>query len=178
MDQEILPANRNYRRVILVALAVCVCFGVVLLQWVLPWVTRDLTQREPQDALHVLQIATSLVFLSILPIAWYIWSLGRKVVNSQQMPPPGIKLIKDVKVIKGAPAVARGRVLMVLAVVLALVALAGGIWLPWMLGKVMSQNASRQQNHPETSSLGCAVHTLPSYRNISAICGRVFLIRS
>ena len=148
MDEEILPANRKYRRAILVAFALCVCLGVVLLQWVLPWATRYLAQREPKDALRVLQIVISLLFLSILPVAWYIWSLGRKVVSAQQMPPPGVRLIKDVKVIKGAPAVARGRVLMVLAAALAL---AGDIGLPWMLGKVMAQNTSGPEHHLETS---------------------------
>jgi hypothetical protein len=151
MDEEILAANRKYRRVILVALLVCVCFGMVLLQWVLPWTTRYLTEREPQEALRVLQTVTCLLFLSVLPLAWYIWSLGRKVVDSQQMPPPGVRLIKDVKVVKGAAAVARGRVLMALAVVLALAGLAGGIYLPWMLGKVMSHTASDQESPPETS---------------------------
>jgi len=170
MDEEILPANRKYRRVILVALAGCVCFGVVLLQWVLPPVTRYLAQREPEDALHVLQIAISLTFLSVLPLAWYIWSLGRKVVGTQQMPPPGVRLIKDVKVVKGAPAVARGRVLMVLAVVLALLGLAGGIGLPWMLGKVMSQSASSPENGPQLRRVGTA-HHIPTVTSPQSAAG-------
>ena len=151
MDEEILQANRKYRRVILLALAICMCFGVVLLQWVLPWATRYLARREPDDGLRVLQIVISLMFLSILPLAWYLWSLGRKVVTAQQLPPSGVRLIKDVRVIKGRPAVARGKVLMVMAVVLALAALAGGIYLPWKLSQVLSQNTPGPGDHLEIS---------------------------
>ncbi|MHC4519822.1 MAG: hypothetical protein ACYTAS_14635 [Planctomycetota bacterium] len=137
MDERVVHADRKYRRVILIAFGVSVCIGVVLLQWVLPWATRYLAQRRPQEALQILQVAVSLMFLSALPIAWYIWSLGRKGVTSQQMPPPGVRVIKDTIIIRGRSAVARGKALMVIAVLLAIVSLIGGIWLPWKLGKIM-----------------------------------------
>ncbi len=143
MEQEILQADRKYRQMVLLALVLCVFFGVVLLQWGLPWARHYLIQLPPKVALRVIQIATSLMFLSVLPFAWYTWSIARKAVDSQQLPPPGVRLIKSVRLVKGTPAVVWGRVGMVLAVLLALVALVGGIWLPWMMGRVVSQCAAR-----------------------------------
>lgn len=137
MDEQVIHADKKYRRVILIAFGVSVCIGVVLLQWVLPRTTRYLAQLTPQKTLQILQVAVSLMFLSVLPIAWYIWALGRKVVTSQQMPPPGVRVIKDISIIKGRSAVARGKALIAIAVLLAIVGLIGGIWLPWKLGRIV-----------------------------------------
>lgn len=143
MEQQILQADRKYRQVVLLALVLCLFFGVVLLQWGLPWAKLYLIQLPPRDALRVLQIATCLMFLSFVPVAWYAWSIGRKIVDSRRLPPPGVRLIKNVRLVEGAPAVARGRVVMFLAVVMAVVALASAVGLPWMMGLAMSQCASR-----------------------------------
>ena len=150
MSEQIIQVDRRYRRIVLIAVALCACLGTTLIQWVLPWAKNALAELKPEQAVRLLQITISLVFLSVLPLAWYLWSLARKIVDAQQMPPPHVKVIKNVKVITGPPAVARGKALMIVAVLLALVSLAGGIWLPWKFGQVMSRDARNPADQVET----------------------------
>ena len=152
MNEQIIQVDRRYRRIVLIAVALCTCLGAVLVQWVLPWAKNDLAELEPEQGIRVLQVTISLVFLSMLPLACYLWSLAKKIVDSQQMPPPHVKVIKNVKVITGRPAIARGKALMAMAVLLALVSLAGGIWLPWKFGQVMSRDARGPADQIQTEA--------------------------
>ena len=137
MAQQLLQADRKRRRAVLITCVVCIVIGAVLIQWGLPWAARHLGQFDPQTSLRLLQLLVSLVFLGLLPVAWYLWSCGMRAVSFQQMPPPGMKVIKTVKVVTGDAAVARGKALMVLAAIMATVSLAGGIWFPWKLARMI-----------------------------------------
>jgi hypothetical protein len=130
------------------------CIGAVLIQWVFPWATRYLLALKPDKSIRILQIAISVIFLSVLPIAWYIWSFGRKVVKSQRMPPQGAKVIKTTKIVEGRSAVVRGKALMAMAILLALLGLIGAIWLPLKMSRLVPQNpeASEQDTSMIPSS--------------------------
>ena len=156
MDQQLLPVDRKLRRTVLIACAVCIGIGAVLIQWGLPWAMRYLGQLEPEASLRVLQFMASLVFLGLLPAAWYLWSCGMRAVTFQQMPPPGMKVIKTVKVVTGDSAVARGKALMVVAALVATVSLAGGIWFPLNLARFIptpgpQDVSSRQSGRMDTT---------------------------
>jgi len=142
MDPQIIQANRKYRTIVLIAIVLCICVGAALIQWVFPLAMRYLLELEPHKSIRILQAAICLVFLSVLPIALYIWLFGRKVVKSQRMPPPGTKVIKNTRITEGRSATIRGKILMLLALLLLILALAGGIWLPWKLGEIMAEKTS------------------------------------
>jgi hypothetical protein len=144
VDEQLIHTDRKLRRVVLLALVAFAGIGAALVRWVLPWATRYVTNLEPAKALRILQIALSAIFLSVLPIAWYIAAFGRKVVTSRRMPPPGTKVIKDTAIITGQPALARGKALVAIAALLAILSLIGGLWLPWKMGKVMSRPCKPQ----------------------------------
>jgi Na+/phosphate symporter len=55
------------------------------------------------------------------------------------MPPPGTRVIKDTKVLVGDKAVTRGRLLMAIALLLVSLGLAGGLYLPYKLGKAFGE---------------------------------------
>ena len=139
MVEQLIHADRRLRRVVLVALVVCAGIGATLIHWALPWATRYVTGLECEQGLRIVHIVLSVIFLSILPVAWYIASFGRQVVTSRQLPPPGVKVIKDTRIITGQSALARGKALIAIAVLLAVIALIGGLWLPWKMGKIMSR---------------------------------------
>jgi hypothetical protein len=155
-DQRFLQVDRKLRRTVLIACVVCIGIGAVLIQWGLPWAMRYLGQLEPEASLRVLQLMASLVFLGLLPAAWYLWSCGMRAVTFQQMPPPGMKVIKTVKVVTGDSAVARGKALMVVAALVATVSLTGGIWFPLNLPRFIptpgpQDVSSRQSGRMDTT---------------------------
>jgi hypothetical protein len=147
MNEQIVQANRKYRRIVLMTCAVFVGIGFALVRWGLPWATCRLAQLEPEESLLILRVTLGLMFLSVLPMAWYIWSLGRKIVGARRLPPPGVKVIKDIKIIEGAAAITRGKALMVMAMLMALLSLIGGLWLPWKLGQIMPRHAPGNTEH-------------------------------
>lgn len=156
MDPQIVEADRKCRTIILIVLVAFICIGAVLIQWVFPLATRYLLELEPQKSLRILQVAISLVFLSVLPIALYIWLFGRKVVKSRRIPPPGTKVIKNTRIIEGPSATIRGRIVMLLALLLAMLAIAGGIWLPWKLGEIMAERTSNTPTHEDLTRTSSA----------------------
>jgi hypothetical protein len=90
-------------------------------------------------------MATAVVFLSVVPMAIYLYRFGRRVVRQGRFPPPGTWLIVNTRLIEGERAVRRGRLVMTLAAVLLALGLLGGLGFPCYLEKVFS---ARLQGDP------------------------------
>lgn len=65
-----------------------------------------------------------------------LWSLGNKVRRAQQCPPPGYRLIRDTRIIRGSAAVMRGRIFKILSAGL-VVALGLLFFLAWRLARTL-----------------------------------------
>ncbi len=111
---------------------------IVLTVWVIPRGHGHLQEQEPRVVLWVMEAVVAVIFLSVVPLAVYLYWLGRQVVRYRQLPPPGMKVIVDTRVIEGDPAVTRGRIVMVLAVILLAVGLLGGLWFPYRLERAFA----------------------------------------
>jgi len=148
-QQPVIKADKRTRTFFILAWIVCVCVGVVLTKWGLPWGQGQLERTEPATALVVVQIVIGSVFLIAVPSGVYLFLFGRRVVACRQMPPPGTKVIVDTKVLVGAKAVARGRLMMALALLSIVTGLAGGLYLPYMIGKEFGEIL--RQPAPQTS---------------------------
>jgi hypothetical protein len=138
MDDRIIKADRKARKLALVMCVIGVLVAVVLMGWVVPWGMARLEREEPRTVLSVLEAATAVVFLSVVPMAIYLYRFGRGVVRHRQLPPPGTRLMVDTRLIEGERAVRRGRLVMALAGVLLALGLLGGLGLPCYLEKVFS----------------------------------------
>jgi hypothetical protein len=140
MEKEILPANKEYRRKFIVRITVlCIValvLGCVLILWGHPWMKRYLETLEPRRGLRLITWSLALIFLSILPICVFIFLQGRKIMRSERFPPPGTKVIRDTEVIRGERAIARGRLLVGAALVLACLALVAAVYVPYWLNKL------------------------------------------
>jgi len=83
---------------------------------------RDWLLSEPGELAYRVRLVfflSAVVFLvPLVAFAVYFWSLGVKVLHTQQFPPPGARVIRDTPVIGGQAAVLRGCGLKVLAVCL------------------------------------------------------------
>ena len=90
-----------------------------------------LDQLEPQlqqwsedpariaDQLPAILLFLYILFLPMMAFCAWLWLFGRRIITGQRFPPRGSLVIRDTPVIEGASAVRRGRVLQLLALVLA-----------------------------------------------------------
>lgn len=104
-----------------------------LLEWLL---------SEPEELGHRLRLlfACAAVFTSAPLIAFgvYLWSLGARVIRAQRFPLPGQRVIRDTPILERQAAIARGRGLKVVAVLLcvAAIVLCSMFWrLAWVLSR-------------------------------------------
>jgi len=148
-QEHVIKADKLVRTIIVVAWIVCVILGVVMVKWVVPWGQDRLEKAEPAKALRIMQVVIAFIFLSTLPFSACLYWLGRRAVVYRQMPPPGTRVIKNTRLLEGDNAVKRGRLIMGIAVVLLAVALAGGLYMPYKLGKVFGEKAGRAS--PDTT---------------------------
>ena len=85
-------------------------YGILLREWIL---------AEPGSSAHrvmlVLLLLAALLFAPLLSFAAYVWWLGGRVLETQEYPPLGLRVIRDAPVTTGEKAVLRGRLLKLLA---------------------------------------------------------------
>lgn len=105
--------------------------------------TRGVRQanKEPdlEVVLRAIQIIIAFLFLSVLPLATYLFRLGRGAMRCRQMPPPAMRIIWDMKLIEGDKAVTRGRRMAVTGLVLIVIGLVGGLYVPYTLGSLYGE---------------------------------------
>ena len=138
MSEEIIPADRTYRRLFLIIGCVLVFIGVVLIGWVLPWALEYLEGLEVQRGLSFIKVALVVLFLSIVPLGAYLFTVGRKMIKYERFPLPGMKVIADTQVVEGERAKFRGQVVVVLALVLILLGLVGALYSFYLIDQLAS----------------------------------------
>ncbi len=143
MDGRVIKANKKVRRLVVAVCVISVLVMIALMLWVLPWGMSHLERQQPRVVLWVLEAVVAVIFLSVVPLAVYLYWLGRQVVRHRQLPPPGMKVIVDTRVIEGDRAVMRGRIVMALAVILLAVGLLGGLWLPYRLERAFADRLKK-----------------------------------
>ena len=128
MNEKIIPADRTYRSMVLMIFVVLVFIGVVIIGWVLPGAQDYLEGLEAQRALGLIKVALVVLFLSIIPLAAYLFTVGRKMMKYERFPPPGMKVITDTKVAEGEKVKFQGQVVVALSLVLILLGLLGALY--------------------------------------------------
>ena len=149
MSEEIVRADKSYRRKFFTWHAIFILFGAAVIVWGLPWLEEYLRQANPKTAAGILRGWFIFAFLSIIPIALYMLSLGRKVIKHERIPLPGAKVIIDTRPIVGKKAMVRGRGLVVVSLLLIALGLSGALFTPYMLDKITSEEAKiKPPAHP------------------------------
>ena len=128
MNEEIIPADRTYRKTLFIVYLVLVLVGGALIGWMLPWAQDYLEGLKAQKALDIIKVALFVLFLSIVPLGAYLFTVGRKMMQYERFPPPGMKVIIDTKVAEGEKVKFRGQVVVVLSLVLILLGLLGALY--------------------------------------------------
>lgn len=122
---EIEPADPRARRRAALLLLSGVLAGLVIV-WLArsygptleAWINRDpeQTRSRLKLALTVLAIA---IDLPVLGLAAYFWRLGVRMIRTERFPAPRTLVMRDTPVLRGAPARRRGRLMQIVAVLLA-----------------------------------------------------------
>ena len=131
MTDEVVRADPVVRRRALALLLGAAVAGAAAIQWGLPWL--ELARlRQPgiqrTICLTFLGVIVALA-LAVIGSGRRIAGLGRRTVVLQEFPPPGVKLLHDVRRMTGARAIYLGRGYVIIGwtlVVLALVLLGLG----------------------------------------------------
>ena len=84
---------------------------------VLEWVRSDPARMRARAQL-LLGITTLIVLAPVAGFAVYIWRLGTRTLREERFPPEGVTVVRDVVVVRGADARARGRLLRTFAGIL------------------------------------------------------------
>lgn len=106
---------------------------------------RDWLLAKPEELAHrvklVFLLSVAVLSAPLLAFAFYLWSLGAKVLRARQFPPPGYRVVRDTPVMGGQAAVSRGRGFKVLALCFGIASAL--LWLLlWQLAWVLSEGAT------------------------------------
>jgi len=148
-QERVIKADKKTRALAVLICIVWACVGVALIEWVLPWGQEQLERAEPGQASRVMQLLVGFIFLSVIPFAAYLFWFSLRAVAHRQMPPPGTRVIRDTKLLEGDKAVTRGRLIMLMALLLVVLGLLGGLYLPYKIGKAFSDQI--RQAPPQTN---------------------------
>jgi hypothetical protein len=118
---DIRKADPIVRRRAVVLLLVGMCAGALLIvgfeRYRIP--LRDWVLSDPETSAQWLKLifllVSALLLTPLVVFAAYVWSLGKRVLQAREFPPPGLRVIRDTPVVTGERAISLGRLLKVLA---------------------------------------------------------------
>lgn len=126
MKDIIIPADKKYRRRRLIFLVLGMVIGGLIIGYGLPGFMAAMEQAESQTAYpHFLIAILIIMFLSLIPFALYLLSIGKLIIKSERFPPPGIRVIRDTRLVVGEKAKTRGRAIIFFSIMLIVMALWG-----------------------------------------------------
>lgn len=67
---------------------------------------------------EILLVGALILVSPILALAAYLFQYGRRIGQARRVPPPGYAVVVDTKVLEGAPAVRRARLIVTIAAIL------------------------------------------------------------
>ena len=125
-----LPADLRHRYQALVTLVGASALGAITIGWLWPmarlWLLEERAAgRIPARAICLgFLVLVGLLALPVIFVGVSVMRTGQSAIALQQFPPPGMKVIRDTRVLRGVRAVTLGRAQRVLGLLLILCALA------------------------------------------------------
>ena len=83
------PIKKNSSRFLGIIILLAVA-GIATYEWLLPILAEYLVKQEGSETtLTIIETILTLVFLSFIPIMFYLFAVYRKKISSEQYQPPG-----------------------------------------------------------------------------------------
>jgi len=139
MSDQIVRADKKYRKRALLFYILSVFLGLVLVAWVLPRGTEYLRNLDPDAALLIADTVLVLTLLSVVPVGLYLLRLAGKILKERRFPPQGTKVLRDTLIVTGRKATVRGYVLRVVSVILIVVGLFGALYVDYLVRIVVTK---------------------------------------
>ncbi len=134
-EDEIQRADPAARKKALFLVLILAGVGVVVL-WALDSAftrVQEDVDLNPAEAVSlmvsIVRILAAMIAISAMGMAVWVWLLSSRILKAGRFPPPGTALVRDVRILRGAPARMRARLGFIAAGLCAV----GGIVLPLML---------------------------------------------
>jgi len=124
---EIQRVDPRIRLLLLFVYLASAIIGAIIIWWIERWLA-GLKQIDPNIALH--QVLTGFIYIHsavcaiILVFSIYLWRTGAKVRNIGQFPLPGMFLLRDTVILRGAAARRQALILQSISIVLMLFCIA------------------------------------------------------
>jgi L-asparagine transporter-like permease len=139
MSDQIVRADKRYRKRALLFYILSVLLSLVLVAWVLPRGTEYLRNLDPDAALLIADTVLVLMLLSVAPMGLYLLRLAGKILKEERFPPQGTKVLRDTLLVTGRKATVRGYVLRVVSVILIVVGLFGALNVDYLVRIVVTK---------------------------------------
>ncbi len=126
MNTERVKADKKNWSTVLGVVIVITVVGAYLIRSLLPLVTGHfMKQYDPRKIFTLVEMVLTLLFLSFIPIVFYLFSLGRGAIDSKSYLSPGVMDARNAQLLNGQRTVLRGQMMVFIAVLLILLALIG-----------------------------------------------------
>ena len=108
---KIIKADKKYRKSLFIAYGAIVVGGVLFFAFIAPFLIAELKRLLPRASFLISEIIVISFLLAFIGPAYYLISIGKKIRQHAQFPYPGMKVIRDTKVISGKKALSRANLL-------------------------------------------------------------------
>lgn len=115
MEDEIILADKSYRKKILFYLIILVIVCSIILLVGSPIIERTLYGQNPEKGMKITAILMFVFCLLPIPIGFYLLSIANRILREDRYPPTGLKMVKDTVVIHGEKAKLRAYLLLLFA---------------------------------------------------------------
>jgi len=135
MSEEIRPADKAYRLKIAIIFALVMLAVAAIAQWGVPMLIARLQLALDagdgvafQRCIFVMETVMALLFLGFLPFCVYNIRMGLLVRREQRYPSSRMRVLRDTPVLTGESAARRGKLLVVMGVILMLVSVMAAVF--------------------------------------------------
>ena len=155
MTEEIQPADRRLRTILVGVASVVVLLAIVLFAYALPTYLEHLKgllhERPSQGKNEFQQLIDIFVLASVLcsaALVVYLALVARKVLNSGRSPPPGARALVDTRIHTGVAASRRGKGLLLAAALIVLLVLPGLLYMHSVFTDMLSEITTTERRAP------------------------------
>jgi hypothetical protein len=115
MEQEILFADKQYRkRVLIILIGVIILLSLIIL-FVIPALNGLLQKMELEKAMKTTATILFFLFLLPIPLGFKFLSISNHILREECFPPENMKVIQDTAIIRGEKAKLRAYIFLLLA---------------------------------------------------------------
>ncbi len=110
-ETKIVKADRKYRSSLFIVYGAVIIFGFIFIKFIAPFIIAEVKHLAPQSSFIISEIVVVAFLLVFIAPAYYLISVGKKIKLHAEFPYPGMKVIRDTKVISGKKALLRAKML-------------------------------------------------------------------